>query len=138
MSVPLQQKMILPELVLPEGREDITCVRRSQLMFDGCGAHTTLGYIPSKYGQIFRKSFDAAVALLPEGSHFVSGAKVNHTVLPTKSIERAHSYMIDLNSKFTPREVCFQQWVGEFYSSFELGEFIEHVWNKTRDKLMRW
>ena len=84
--------------------------------------------------------FDAAIALLPEGSHFVMGAKVNHQVLPTASVAQAHSYMIDINRVFMPNEFRLVHWVGEFYPSFDLEDFVHEVWAKTTqkvDKLIR-
>ena len=116
-KVPNQQKMLISEVDFADGR-DIACTRREVLMFDGCGAHTTLGYLRPEFGHIYRKMFDAAIALLPEGSHFVMGAKVNHQVLPTASVAQAHSYMIDINRVFMPDEFRLAHWVGEFLPFF--------------------
>ena len=89
------------------------CTMSEAMLFDGCGAHITLGYLPSEFSHVFRQVFDAAVAMLPEGSHFVSGARVNYQVLPTKSIKKANSYMIDLGDEFNSLDKSFLHWVGE-------------------------
>ena len=54
---------------------------------------------------------------------------MDHAVLYTTSIAKAHSYTIDLDSVSMPEDVCYHQWVGEFYPSFDLGEFIRSVWD---------
>ena len=82
--------------------------------------------------------FDAAIALLPEGSHFVMGAKLNHAVLPTASIAKAHSYMLDLNRVFMPDDVRLAHWVGEFYPSFDLWISFGKFGSRLPRKWIRW
>ena len=112
-NVPQQHNMLISSVSIPGGRK-VTCARHDVMLFDGCGTHTTLGYMLPEYGLTFRRMFDAALALLHNGAHFVSGAKLNHAVLPTESIAKAHSYMIDLNRVFMPDDVRLHHWVGEF------------------------
>ena len=64
-SVPVQQKMLRPFLDREEGGT-VRCMTNDVLLFDGCGTHTTLGYLSPDFGHIFRQVFDASLALLPE------------------------------------------------------------------------
>ena len=99
------------------------------MLFDGCGTHATLGYLLPEFGLIFREVFDAALALLPEGSHFVTGTKLNSQVLPSAHIKKAHSYMFDLDREFLLGEFQDSYWLGEFFPSFDLVKFIGSTWD---------
>ena len=83
------------------------------LLFDGCGAHATVGELLPAYGPIFREVVDAALTLLPEGSHFVAGTKLNVAVLPAEGATQAHSFILDMNRDFLPDDLRYAQWVGE-------------------------
>ena len=128
---------MIPATLSKESGSTVHCMTNKVLLFDGCGTHTTLGYLLPEYGPVFRQVFDAALALLPEGSHFVPGTKINYSVLPCESISKAHSYMIDLNRSFIHNEYQFAQWVGEFYPAFDLVRFIETVWDVALNRVKR-
>ena len=128
------QKMVKPQIISRD-HGPIRCTKSTVMVFDGCSTHTTLGYMLPDYGPIFRQMFDASLAMLPEGSHFVSGAKVNHKVLPNKASPKAHSYMIDLDRQFMFQDNKFAQWVGEFFPAYDLVIFIEAVWRATNRRI---
>ena len=126
--------MIKPVIERRKG-DTIHCVERVVVLYDGCGTRTTVGYLLPEYGPIFRQMFDAAMAMLPEGSHFVSGARLNHEVLPNRNMPKAHSFMIDLNRSFLDEDVRYAQWIGEFYPAYDMVAFIEAVWTAARQKV---
>ena len=113
----------------------IRCDECTVLIFDGCGTHTTLGYMLPDYGPIFRQMFDASLAMLPVGSHFVTGAKVNYKVLPNKDNPKAHSYMIGFDRGFLHNHIRYAHWVGEFFPAYDLVNFIEAVWEATKRRI---
>ena len=124
----LQQQHMLPSTLRLEAGNTTSCTKNTVYIFDGCGTHTTLGFLLPEFGPIFRATFEAALAFLPDGSHFVTGTKLNHSVLPTASIAKAHSFMIDLNRDFIFDNLRLVHWVGEFFPAFDFVHFIEIVW----------
>ena len=62
--VPVQQRMLLPTLDREEGGT-IRCMTNDVLLFDGCGTHTTLGYLKPEFGHVFRQVFEAPLPLQP-------------------------------------------------------------------------
>ena len=63
---------------------------------DGIGAHVTLGYLPQKTVGLFRKVFEACLALLPDDMQFVTGLCFNSLCGPDSRLKVASSCSFDL------------------------------------------
>eukprot|EP00974_Lingulodinium_polyedra_P038671 3705486-Lingulodinium_polyedra.AAC.1 len=70
----------------------MNCENWDIVVFDGIRARVTLGYLPFEIASSVRNVFEAASKLLPEGSYFATGARLNYSVLPSAGAKSAHSY----------------------------------------------
>ena len=107
----LSPQLILPALSGNPGNTQFWQV----MMFGGCSAHLTLSYLKGPIVHVFRKVFEAVLALLPNGTYCVTGVKINQLVRPCAEIPHANSYIIELVERVKSHYMqYFGLWVGEF------------------------
>eukprot|EP00974_Lingulodinium_polyedra_P117357 11162932-Lingulodinium_polyedra.AAC.1 len=92
-------------------KQSMECENWDFVVFGGLRARVTLGYLPFEIASSVRNVFEAASKLLPVGSYFTTGARINYSVLPVTSAKKSHSYVLDI--KDTSPAVTQRMFVSE-------------------------